>query len=256
MIDLFTVAAQIVNFLILVWILHHFLFRRIVRAMDERQERIRSRFSEAEKAKEEAEDQMSRIKEKREELEKEKDQILEKARRRAGEEKSSMLEDARKELDRMRKEWRDQVEEEKQDFLRELKQKTGEEVCQILRKMTSELANKELEEAAVEALIKRLSSMENEQSEKIRNFLKDSGGSLKVVSTFTVGDELKERLNEILRQMGASEPPGYEVNEGPLCGVELSTESARISWSASGYIDELEKRVTEQLEGRVSNGKG
>ena len=36
-IDWFTLLAQIVNFLLLVWLLKHFLYGRVVRAMDERE---------------------------------------------------------------------------------------------------------------------------------------------------------------------------------------------------------------------------
>ncbi|MDT8272548.1 MAG: F0F1 ATP synthase subunit B, partial [Desulfomonilia bacterium] len=48
-IDLFTWGAQIVNFLILVALLRHFLYGRIVHAIDTRQEKIASRWDEAER---------------------------------------------------------------------------------------------------------------------------------------------------------------------------------------------------------------
>jgi F-type H+-transporting ATPase subunit b len=40
LIDWFTVAAQIVNFLILVWLLKHFLYKPILDAIDAREKRI------------------------------------------------------------------------------------------------------------------------------------------------------------------------------------------------------------------------
>ena len=42
-IDWITVAAQIVNFLILVWLLQHFLYGPITRAMQRREQRIAER---------------------------------------------------------------------------------------------------------------------------------------------------------------------------------------------------------------------
>jgi F-type H+-transporting ATPase subunit b len=50
LIDWFTVAAQIVNFLVLVALLKHFLWGRLVRAIDEREKRIAGRLSAAEDA--------------------------------------------------------------------------------------------------------------------------------------------------------------------------------------------------------------
>jgi len=40
LIDWFTVGAQIVNFLILVWLLQHFLYKPILNAIDAREKRI------------------------------------------------------------------------------------------------------------------------------------------------------------------------------------------------------------------------
>ena len=44
-IDWLTVAAQIVNFLVLVWLLQRFLYRPIVSAMAERENRIETRLT-------------------------------------------------------------------------------------------------------------------------------------------------------------------------------------------------------------------
>ena len=49
LIDWFTVVAQIVNFLILVALLKHFLYGPLVRAIDAREERIAARLAEAER---------------------------------------------------------------------------------------------------------------------------------------------------------------------------------------------------------------
>ncbi len=46
-IDWITVSAQIVNFLILVWLLKHFLYQPIIRAMDRREQRVSERLNEA-----------------------------------------------------------------------------------------------------------------------------------------------------------------------------------------------------------------
>ena len=47
LIDWFTVAAQIVNFLILVWLLKHFLYKPILDAIDAREKRIAAELADA-----------------------------------------------------------------------------------------------------------------------------------------------------------------------------------------------------------------
>ena len=52
--DLFTFIAQIINFIILVAVLWKILFKRIIKAMDEREANIRSDIEVAEEKKREA----------------------------------------------------------------------------------------------------------------------------------------------------------------------------------------------------------
>ena len=53
-IDWFVFFAQIVNFLILVWLLKKFLYSRIIKAIDDREAKITATFEEAEKSRGEA----------------------------------------------------------------------------------------------------------------------------------------------------------------------------------------------------------
>ena len=48
LIDWFTVGAQALNFLILVWLMKRFLYKPILRAIDEREKRIASELADAE----------------------------------------------------------------------------------------------------------------------------------------------------------------------------------------------------------------
>ncbi len=45
LIDWFTVGAQVLNFLILVWLLQHFLYKPILAAIDAREKRIADQFA-------------------------------------------------------------------------------------------------------------------------------------------------------------------------------------------------------------------
>ena len=55
LIDWFTVGAQIVNFLILVWLLKRFLYKPILDAIDAREKRIAAELADADTKKAEAE---------------------------------------------------------------------------------------------------------------------------------------------------------------------------------------------------------
>ena len=50
LIDWFTVVAEVVNFLILMWLLQHFLYQPVLDAIDAREQRIANQMQAAEQA--------------------------------------------------------------------------------------------------------------------------------------------------------------------------------------------------------------
>ena len=68
LIDSFTIIAQIINFLILVYLLKRFLFNRIIKIMDEREKQITDRMQDAKTAKEAAQKELDEQQRIREEL--------------------------------------------------------------------------------------------------------------------------------------------------------------------------------------------
>ena len=55
LIDWFTVSAQVVNFLILVWLMKRFLYKPILHAIDAREQRIAKKIADADAKRAEAE---------------------------------------------------------------------------------------------------------------------------------------------------------------------------------------------------------
>ncbi|MCF8123589.1 MAG: hypothetical protein K9K34_14360, partial [Desulfarculaceae bacterium] len=76
LIDWFTVAAQVVNFLILVWLLKHFLYDRIIKAIDQREADIAARSEEAEAKQDAAARKESELAQRRRELEEQSGSLL------------------------------------------------------------------------------------------------------------------------------------------------------------------------------------
>ena len=62
LIDWFTVLAQLVNFLILVWLLKRFLYRPILDAIDAREKRIAAELADADAKKDDAEKKRTLLK--------------------------------------------------------------------------------------------------------------------------------------------------------------------------------------------------
>ena len=98
-IDWFTVVAQAINFLILVWLLKRFLYKPILHAIDEREKGIATQLAEAEAKKAEAQKERDDFQHKNEAFDQERAALLKKATDEANAERQRLLDEARKDAD-------------------------------------------------------------------------------------------------------------------------------------------------------------
>ena len=99
-IDWFTFIAQIVNFLVLAGLLRWLLYGPIVRAMQQRQEKIASRLHEAQQKYAEAEAKGQQYEEKTREIEQQREELLREARQKAHQYRERLTEEAREDASR------------------------------------------------------------------------------------------------------------------------------------------------------------
>ena len=80
LIDWFTIIAQVLNFLILVWLLKHFLYKPILNAIDAREKKIADELANADAKKAEAQKEKDEFKRKNEEFDQQSSALLNKAK--------------------------------------------------------------------------------------------------------------------------------------------------------------------------------
>jgi F-type H+-transporting ATPase subunit b len=79
LIDWFTVAAQVVNFLILVWLLKHFLYKPVLNAIDVREKRIAKELADADAKQKQAQGERDEFANKNKVFDEQRDALLSKA---------------------------------------------------------------------------------------------------------------------------------------------------------------------------------
>src|ERR1700722_12951920 len=98
----FTIVAQVINFLILVWLLKRFLYKPILHAIDEREKGIASQLADAEAKKAEAHKEREDFQKTSEAFDKERAALLKKATGEANAERQRLLDGAQKDADALR----------------------------------------------------------------------------------------------------------------------------------------------------------
>ncbi len=243
-----TFTAQIINFLLLAWLLKRFLYKPVIRAMDEREQKIANRLAEASKAREEAEREIDVYRQQTEELEHAKEELLAEAGREIETWKAQHREQAKQEVDAARQEWYRAIQREKNAFLRDLRQRAGQHVFLTARRVLSKLSNESLEQRIIESFLDRLQNVDEQQRSKIAEAIRNTRHQVFVKSGFELPDELRRRVLDAARQsLGDGVKIEFEVTPEILCGVELQAAGYKVAWSMGETLDEMEEDFERTL---------
>jgi len=251
-IDWITVSAQIVNFLILVWLLKRFLYEPVMAAMEQRERRIADRLNDARRREAQAEAEAREFRERSNTLAAERERLVEQAREEAETRKLQLLEQAREEVAAARSNWQRQAREEHDEFVDELRRRTAGIIQNIARSALRDLADAQLEETVADVFVRKLKSLDREDRRQLGN-----GGPIRIRSAYELDHAVRSRLTRAVHEHIAD---GVEVEyaQSPelLCGIELSAQGRRVAWNLADYLDDLVARVEESLTPLVSGSTG
>ena len=145
------------------------------------------------------------------------------------------------------------LQRQKESLLADLSQRAGDEIYAIVRRALQDLANEDLENQIINTFIKRLQNMDAFEKEKFKEFYKTTGQQITVRSTFEIPEEMRQKIQEIVRdQTGIDVKMQYKIAPELICGVEMSSHDTRIAWSIASYLNTLEADLSEVLEQRAS----
>ncbi len=251
-IDYFTIAAQVVNFALLVFLLKRFLYRPLLKLMNEREMMIISRQKAAEDAKREAQAEAQSYRGKKEELSAEHEELLVKAKEDAKEFRADMMKKARDEIEETKIEWQRDLQRQKDELISDLRKYSGQELYAISRRALRDLANEDLERQIMIAFINRLKNLEESERETIKDFLKDSEQIITVHSAFEVPEDIQQKIRDALASHAEADVNvQFEIVDDLICGVVMSAKNVEIAWNIAGYLDSLEADFSRWIEKRA-----
>jgi F-type H+-transporting ATPase subunit b len=248
-INWFTFIAQIINFLILVWLLKRYLYKPILDAIDEREKRIASQLDEAEASKAEAKREKDEFRQKNEEFEKQKGEMLGKVVAESEEKRQRLLEKARTEANSLHLKLDEELKETRQNMNQEVAQKIRQEVIAISRKTLSDLASMTLEEQTANIFIKRLNELNDEQKKQFISAFKSGSNPIMIRSAFELPNKIQSEIQESVKRILGTKPE-FQFSKMPdlICGIDLMTNGYKLEWSLLEYLNSLEKTVSEQTQ--------
>lgn len=250
--DWWTFIAQVFNFLILVVLLRIFLYKPVLRAMDQRRDKIASHFEAAEQKEKEAEEKSAALDGEKRKFDGERGSLLKAAKEEAGKQREELTEKARREVAELAGRWRKDLEREKSSFLEDMQRRAGDQVCAVARKVLADLADAELERRMAGVLIQRLVDLSDEDRGEFTQALAELGGDLVVATAWELPKEDQDRLTKAVHEQIAKDVEvAFETAPELACGIELRGAGREISWTIASYVEGIRDSLAEAVDEKV-----
>jgi F-type H+-transporting ATPase subunit b len=248
LIDWFTVGAQMLNFLVLVWLLKRFLYKPILGAIDAREKRIAAELADAAATRIAAQREREEFQRKSAALDEQRDAILGKAADDAQVQRKGLLAQAHQAAGAVRLEYESALRSDQMSLSHEITRMAQGEVFAIARKALADLAVADLEERMAEAFTRRLRELDAQAKESLAAALKKSSESV-VRSTFDIPAAQRATIQQAVSEIFATDVHlRFETSPDTVCGVEWTAGDQKLAWSIAEYLANLEKKVTTLVD--------
>lgn len=245
-IDLFTFIAQIVNFVILIVLLYFVLFKRIVRAIDERESAMEEDLKRLEADQKSAQEMIGEYEELLSEFESEKQAMFDEAKQEVKEEKDRRYEEAQREIEEKKAQWNRRIEDEKSEFLSRLQKVIGLEVYETAENVLQDLAGQDLQSSIWRRWINTLKNLSKGETDLFCDrYAKRKKEEIRIVSSFALQEkergEIEKELSRILQQklqLTFCEDPAS-------LGICLEIDGYELNWTSKRYLKKLRDRFEQ-----------
>lgn len=251
LIDWFTVGAQVLNFLILVWLMKRFLYQPILDALDAREKRIADELAGADTKMAEAQAERDEFQRKNEQFDQQRAGLLKTAMDEATAERQRLLDEARRAADTLRARHQETLRNDAHNLSQAIHLRTRQEVFAIARKTLTDLATTSLEERLVEVFSRRVRELNGGSKAKVAAALKTASVPALVRSAFELPPEQRATIQRTLNETFAAEiRVRFETAPDLVSGIELTTNGQKVGWSIADYLGSLENDVGELLNAK------
>ncbi len=245
-IDWFTFACQVVNFLVLVWLLKRFLYAPIQRAIDERERTIAESLQAAADREAAARAAQQSYESRQAELSHLKDSLLAETTAQVDQWRKDRLQELRQEVADARKSWYESVSREQQQVLGELRQRTAQQVQHVARHVLRELADCDLEQKTIHHFLAHFQEQWDGEGAHFGNGRTATGTVVRTALALSQDD--RKLLTEAFGKRLGNGPIRFEVDGDLICGIEVVSGDHKLQWNVDHYLESLEQSITTALE--------
>jgi len=218
-----TFLLEIINFLVLVWILKHFLYRPVLLILEKRRQKIEQSLKESTERQTQALALEKQYQGRLDEWEREKQQLREALQEEMQNEKILKQQQLQTDLSSEREKAAVIAERHQSEMLQQSQQNAHQQSARFAAKLLSAVAGPELESRLFELLLKTLDELDNEHQTTLRNACKTTTENIIITSAYALSDDQRKQLEQKLCTLSEqSVKIIYEQNPQLLAGLRIT----------------------------------
>lgn len=250
LIDWFTVGAQLLNFIILVWLMKRFLYQPVLDAIAAREKKIATELADAAATQTKAQQQQDEFQQKNQVFDEERADLLQKARDAAKAERERLQAEAREAADAASAQRAKTLLMDAQQLHADIARQAQQQVFDIARRALGDLAGVDLEQRMCEVFIERLRSVDGPALATLRTAIQavSSAEPALLRSAFELPGPQAAAIQAALDDwFGDAVALEFEVAPELVGGIELRAQGQKLAWSISDYLGELSSDLEKSL---------
>jgi F-type H+-transporting ATPase subunit b len=249
LVDWFTVAAQALNFLILVWLMKRFLYKPILQALEVREKRIATELADATAMKADATNVRDELQHRNDEFDHQRADLVKRATDEANADGQRLRDEACRIAAALRTARADGLRTDAQNLNQAIGRRTEQEVFSIARKALTDLASVSLEERVTDVFIRRVRAMDGTAKDRLAGALKAGPDPTIIRSAFELPPAQRAAVQQLLDETFSGDVHlRFETAPELVSGIELTTNGQQVGWSIADYLSTLEQEVGALLE--------
>ncbi len=217
-----TFILEIINFLILVWILKRFLYKPVMDSIVKRRTSIEQSMQEASNKDQEAQALKTQYEHRLEDWEREKLEAREHLHDAIEQERQQLQAQLHDALDQEKEKAKVIAAQQEQELQRRYEQQALQNSMRFTSKLLGELASAELESRLVNRLIEQLSALQDEQRKRLGQALNAHELTAQIQTAFSLPEVQRSQLQQALQSISGHEIScQFEQDNSLLAGIRI-----------------------------------
>ncbi|MDQ2778877.1 MAG: F0F1 ATP synthase subunit B [Pseudomonadota bacterium] len=248
LIDWFTVGAQALNFVVLVWLMKHFLYQPVLDAIAAREKRIADQIADAAAKEEKAATEHKTFLDKNAAFDQQRAGLLDQATADAKAEGGRLADEAQKAASAAAAQHAHALAMQAAHLQQTIAGRAANEVFAVARKTLNDLANTDLESRMVGVFSQRLRELPDPAKTQLAAALKPGSEPALVRSHFALPADQQAAIQDAVNVcFSADVPLRFETAGDAVCGIELRAGGQKLAWTIDAYLRDLQHEVATLL---------